>query len=134
MNKKRIIGGIFLLFLIFATIWIVRFRGTATLRTAEGTIFGTTYHIKYEASQALDKEILDELNRVDVSLSVFNQQSAISLVNQGKPQTDAMLYEVLVKAHAISEATGGAFDVTVMPLVNAWGFGFKKGQFRQIIR
>lgn len=129
MKKKRVLGGVFLLFLIFATIWIVRFRGTTTLRTAEGAIFGTTYHIKYEAAQPLDKEILEELNRVDASLSVFNQQSAISLVNQGKPQSDAMLYEVLTKAHAISEATQGAFDVTVMPLVNAWGFGFKKGQF-----
>ena len=47
MKKKRVLGGVFLLFLIFATIWIVRFRGTTTLRTAEGAIFGTTYHIKY---------------------------------------------------------------------------------------
>ena len=42
--KKRIIGGVFLALLIIATVWIVQFRGTATLRTAEGPIFGTTYH------------------------------------------------------------------------------------------
>lgn len=130
MNKKRVLGGIFLLLLIFTTIWIVRYRGTATLRTAQGSIFGTTYHIKYEASTSLDSAILAELNRVDASLSVFNPQSTISKINKGgSNRTDAMLYEVLQKAEKVSEASQGAFDVTVMPLVNAWGFGFKKGEF-----
>ncbi len=130
MNKKRVLGGMFLLILIFATIWIIKYRGTATLRTVEGSIFGTTYHIKYEASEALDSALLAELKRVDASLSVFNAQSTISQINAGKSnRTDAMLYEVLQKAQKVSDATQGAFDVTVMPLVNAWGFGFKKGEF-----
>lgn len=130
MMKKRITGGVFLLFLIVATIWIVRGRGTATLRTAEGTIFGTTYHIKYESTEQLDSALLAELHRVDASMSVFNQQSTLSAINAGRSErTDEMLYEVLQKARAVSEATDGAFDVTVMPLVNAWGFGFKHGQF-----
>lgn len=129
--NKRIVGGVlFLLFLIFATIWIVRYRGTLTLRTAEGAIFGTTYHIKYEAAESLDSVILTELNKVDASLSVFNQQSTISKINADQAQkVDPMLFEVLTKAKAVSDATKGAFDVTVMPLVNAWGFGFKKGIF-----
>ena len=120
----------FFLFLICSTIWILQFRGTQSLRTAEGAIFGTTYHIKYEASEPLDSVILAELNKVDASLSVFNQQSTISKINAGQTlHTDAMLFEVLTKAKAVSDATGGAFDVTVMPLVNAWGFGFKQGIF-----
>ena len=128
--KKRIIGGVFLALLIIATVWIVQFRGTATLRTAEGPIFGTTYHIKYEASEALDSVILAELKRVDASLSVFNPLSTISKINAGETQrVDFMMYDVLQKARKVSEATEGAFDVTVMPLVNAWGFGFKKGTF-----
>ena len=128
--SKRVLGSFFLLVLIFATIWILRFRGTATLRTAEGPIFGTTYHIKYEASESLDSVILSELKKVDASLSVFNPLSTISQINAGKSNhTDRMLYEVLQKANKVSEATNGAFDVTVMPLVNAWGFGFKKGIF-----
>lgn len=128
--KKKILGASFLLLLIIGTVWIVRFRGTATLRMAEGPIFGTTYHIKYEANESLDSAILAELKRVDASLSVFNSLSTISKINAGKSnRVDFMLYEVLQKAQKISEATHGAFDVTVMPLVNAWGFGFKKGQF-----
>lgn len=130
MKTKKLLGGAFLLFLIIATVWILHFRGAATLRTAEGTIFGTTYHVKYESTESLDSVILNELKCVDASMSVFNQLSTISQINSGKAQkADAMLYEVLQKARVVSENTQGAFDVTVMPLVNAWGFGFKKGAF-----
>lgn len=127
-KRNYALGLVFLVVLIAATVWILRFRGTSALRTAEGAIFGTTYHIKYESAQPLDSAILAELQRVDASLSVFNPQSTISLLNSGKAdKADAMLYEVLQKSFQVSKATHGAFDVTVMPLVNAWGFGFKKG-------
>lgn len=126
---KKTAAFIFLLLLIAGTVWIVRFRGTSQLRTAQGGIFGTTYHVKYESPQPLDAEILAELQRVDASLSVFNPQSVISQINDGRRErVDAMLYEVLQKARQVSGATGGAFDITVMPLVNAWGFGFKNGK------
>lgn len=129
-KTKTAAGFLFLLFLVTATVWIVRFRGTATLRTAEGPIFGTVYHIKYEATKPLDDAILRELERVDSSLSVFNPQSTLSAINAGtSASTDAMLLEVLTKAREVSGQTDGAFDVTVMPLVNAWGFGFKQGIF-----
>ncbi len=130
MTPKRIFSALFLLILIAGTIWILKFRGTSTLREAEGSIFGTYYHIKYEAPQALDDEISRALHEVDASMSVFNKQSTLSAINSGTSMhTDALLYEVLTKARKVSEATDGAFDVTVMPLVNAWGFGFKKGEF-----
>ena len=130
MTPKRIISALFLVLLVAGSIWILKYRGTATLREAEGTIFGTYYHIKYEAPQALDNEISRALHEVDASMSVFNKQSTLSAINAGTSMhTDALLYEVLTKARKVSEATDGAFDVTVMPLVNAWGFGFKKGEF-----
>lgn len=128
-RRKVMMAGIFLLLLIVGSVWILCYRGTATLRTASGNIFGTTYHIKYEYSRSLDDEILAELQRVDSSLSVFNPSSCISRINAGNTRcADAMLYEVLTKAQEVSKVTDGAFDVTVMPLVNAWGFGFKKGE------
>lgn len=130
MTRKKLLGALFLLFLIVATVWILCGRGTATLRTAEGQIFGTTYHIKYESPVALDSAIKAELLRVDASMSVFNPQSTISKINSGvSSKADFMLYDVLQKARQVSENTNGAFDVTVMPLVNAWGFGFKQGKF-----
>lgn len=95
----------------------------------EGTIFGTIYHTKYLHSQDLKTEIEEELLRVDASLSMFNPQSTLSLINKGESDTaDSMLTEVLGLSYHINQATDGAFDPTVAPLVNAWGFGFKNGQ------
>ena len=95
----------------------------------EGTTFGTIYHVKYLYNKDLKTEIEAELHRVDASLSMFNPQSTISLINKGESNTaDSMLAEVLQLSFAVNRATDGAFDPTVAPLVNAWGFGFKKGQ------
>lgn len=126
---KKIVAVFFLLFLIGATIWIVGFRGTSKLRVTEGTIFGTMYHIKYESPEALDAEIEFTLQQVDESLSAFNPESTLSKINDGRSaRIDERLHDVLSRASEISQYTSGAFDVTVMPLVNAWGFGFKKGE------
>jgi thiamine biosynthesis lipoprotein len=67
-----------------------------------------------------------ELLKVDQSLSPFNENSIITAVNQNKAvQLDSMFLDVYNLALHISEETDGAFDITVAPLVNAWGFGFK---------
>ena len=69
-----------------------------------------------------------ELNKVDASLSMFNQQSTLAKINRNETtQTDDLLREVFIQGQQISKATNGAFDMTVGPLVNAWGFGFKQG-------
>jgi len=95
----------------------------------EGTIFGTLYHAKYLCSKDLKAEIEAELQKVDASLSMFNPKSTISRINRGETdEADEMLSEVLALSFAINQATDGAFDPTVAPLVNAWGFGFKSGQ------
>ena len=95
----------------------------------EGTIFGTLYHAKYLYSKDLKAEIEAELQKVDASLSMFNPQSTISRINRGETdKADEMLGEVLLLSFTINSATDGAFDPTVAPLVNAWGFGFKSGQ------
>lgn len=124
--KLKVYHLFFLAVLVIATVWIVAFRGTASMRESEGPVFGTMYHIKYEASAPLDREIQSALAEVDASLSVFNKQSTISRINRGETdKADAMLVDVVTRAQRISEVTDGAFDITVMPLVNAWGFGFK---------
>lgn len=95
----------------------------------EGTIFGTLYHAKYLYNKDLKAEIEAELQKVDASLSMFNPQSTISQINRGETdKADEMLSEVLSLSFLINKATDGAFDPTVAPLVNAWGFGFKSGQ------
>lgn len=103
--------------------------GKGTYQHNEGTIFGTLYHAKYLYDNDLKTEIEAELQKVDASLSMFNPQSTISRINRGEmDETDEMLDEVLRLSFTINRATDGAFDPTVAPLVNAWGFGFKSGQ------
>ena len=60
---------------------------------------------------------------------MFNPKSTISQINRNETDAaDEMLSEVLRLSFTVNKATDGAFDPTVAPLVNAWGFGFKNGQ------
>lgn len=91
-----------------------------------GEIFYTSYHIKYEFSRSLEKEILDELERFELSLNPFRKNTIITKINENEPVTpDSMFLEVFNKSLEVSEMTGGKFDITASPLINAWGFGFK---------
>lgn len=91
-------------------------------------IFGTVYNITYQSDNNLEKEIIRELDKVDASLSPFNEKSIISKINRNEEAVvDNYFYDVFNLAMQISEDTNGAFDITVAPIVNAWGFGFKSG-------
>ena len=130
--KKRYLQLIFLLFLIVGTVLIIRQQQNTPYQKDNGFVFGTVYNITYQNDKNLKQEIETELKKVDMALSMFNEKSVISKVNQGStsiPQTEEgrMFEEVVCLALNISKETEGAFDITVAPLVNAWGFGFKQG-------
>ena len=121
-----------LVILTVAAIYILRHKNLSQVpyQSEEGAIFGTVYHVKYQYGSSLQAEILGQLHAVDSSLSMFNKQSTVSRINAGESmQADSLLELVFQQSTAISEATHGAFDVTVAPLVNAWGFGFKHDQW-----
>ena len=93
-----------------------------------GFIFGTVYHITYQNDEDLQPEIDAELKRVNQTFSTFEPSSVISLINQNKPvKINEMFEEVFTLAQQVSKETNGAFDITVAPMVNMWGFGFKTG-------
>lgn len=97
-------------------------------RFNEGAVFGTTYHITYNASGELGPEIRQELERVNASLSMFDPESVISRINRNEDaRVDSLFLLVFRKAVEVYAATGGAFDMTVAPLTNAWGFGLRQG-------
>lgn len=97
----------------------------ATYRNEKGLIFGTMFSITYEHDKSLRTEIDKELERFDASLSMFNDSSIISRINRNEDITaDSLFTKVFRQAMRISEATNGSLDITVAPLVNAWGFGF----------
>ena len=129
MKKKKLIWQIpFLLILIIGSIFVIRQQRNTPFQKDEGMVFGTIYHITYQSDINYQKEIEAELQKVDNSLSPFNKTSIISRVNRNeKVKVDEMFSEVFQLAEKISGDTDGAFDITVAPMVNAWGFGFKTG-------
>ncbi|MCR5819785.1 MAG: FAD:protein FMN transferase [Bacteroidaceae bacterium] len=114
---------------IIGTIFIIRRNNTPIpFQKEEGAAFGTFYHIVYQNKESLQPEIQAVLAEVDCSLSMFNQQSIISQINRNEDVvTDSMFRRVFALSQEVSKVTNGAFDITVAPLVNAWGFGFKHG-------
>lgn len=114
----------FLVLLIVETVLILRKQ--APFQTDQGLVFGTMYKITYQSDENLKNEIEAELEKVNQSLSPFSKESVITHINQNTDLTaDSLFTYVFQLAKQISEETHGAFDITVAPLVNAWGFGFK---------
>lgn len=130
MNKKKLIWQLpFLAILVIGTIFIIRQQHVTPYQHDEGFIFGTIYHITYQSDENYQKEIEEELQKVDQSLSPFNKGSIISKINRNENiKVDEMFKEVFLLAEKISKETNGAFDITVAPMVNTWGFGFKQGK------
>lgn len=124
-NRKKIIGqGLFLLFLIVGTVWIIRNQNDTPYQKNSGKIFGTYYNITYQSSKDLQKEIEAELMKVDEALSTYNKNSIISRINRNEDvEVNNMFTHVFTLSQRIAHDTEGAFDITVEPLVNAWGFG-----------
>jgi FAD:protein FMN transferase len=91
-----------------------------------GEAQGSTYSIIY-----IDKELRtfhDEIDSIfqmiDESMSTYLPESLISKFNSGQDiVTDEHFLNVLKRSIEVSRETGGVFDATVAPLVNAWGFG-----------
>lgn len=126
MNKKKLVWQLpFLIILIVGTVIILKKQ--APFRTDEGLVFGTVYKITYQSEDNLKNEIEAELKKVDNSLSPFNPNSVITHVNHNEEtELDSFFVQVFRLAQKVSQETNGAFDITVAPLVNAWGFGFKQ--------
>ena len=88
---------------------------------------GTTYHITYSYNYSVvTKNQVDSiLNKIDSSLSLYKSYSLINRFNSSSQgcEIDRHFINVIKKSIETFEQTGGAFDITVKPLVQAWGFG-----------
>lgn len=132
MRQMKKWHWIFLTFLVIGTILILNEskQEQPQYRTAQGLVFGTRYNVTYLYNADLQPDIDHTLALVDSALSMFNAESTISAVNRSESiqVTDTMFLKVYRRAMEISAMTGGAFDITVAPAVNAWGFGFKHAE------
>ncbi|MCS5663515.1 MAG: FAD:protein FMN transferase, partial [Flavobacteriales bacterium] len=90
---------------------------------------GTTYNIRYMSADAVNyqSDIDSILHAVDQSLSTYVEESVISKINKNESmQTDSLFMRVFEMAVNIAKETDGAFDPTIAPVVNFWGFGFEE--------
>lgn len=94
-----------------------------------GLTQGTTYHIVVEKTPGLDvmalrHDVEQLFAEIDKSLSIYNDSSIISAINSNRSDmTDTLFREVFRASALVSSESGGLFDITVGPLVKAWGFG-----------
>lgn len=92
----------------------------------EGCSWNTVYHVKYLGDPSLKDSVTEVFNIVDASLSVFNPASLVAAVNSSRTTAvDSHFINVFNVSRLVSEWSKGAFDPTVGPLIDLWGFGLK---------
>lgn len=92
----------------------------------QGTYYAITYYD--QEGRNFQTAIDSLLEAVDVSLSLWNDQSVLSRVNQGDTTVglDPIFLSTFLISKEMSALTDGYFDFTIAPLVNAWGFHRQK--------
>ncbi len=124
-NLKRYFTLLILLFAITSISIFLSCARKNYLR-CEGMVWNTTYHIVYESEVDLTDSITAELKRVEASVSAFSPASVVSRINRNETtETDSAFREVYTASCLVREKSGGAFDPTLAPLINAYGFGYK---------
>jgi len=110
-------------------------RPRASLAAFAGRTMAAGYTVKIAragsmspaAERALGQELFAAVDAVDRRMSTFRADSELSRLNRHASDApfalSPALADVLGRAQSVSAASGGAFDVTIGPLVNAWGFG-----------
>ncbi len=108
----------------------------ALARNAMATRFEIVLHGgSAVALRAAGEEALDEIDRLEGRLSLYRPTSEIAHVNSGAARSPVrvspVIFHLLQQAHGLSQATNGAFDITIAPLVRCWGFMGGTGQMPQ---
>lgn len=132
-NRKKNLIYSAILVLFFITVWAYRHysvpKEAGRTRKTEfiGQTMGTSYSIKYldESGRNFQTQIDSLLEAFNLSLSTYIPESEISRFNREAlvKFESPFFYPVLSRSKEIYKKTDGAFDPTVGPLVNAWGFG-----------
>ena len=131
---RRFVLPIGFLVLLFLALFTRRPDPVPEVLEISGQTMGTQYRVLIveagldgPGQQELGADIEETLRAVNASMSTYIEDSEISRFNASESTEpfpiSSGFAEVLREAQAISESTGGAFDATVGPLVNLWGFG-----------
>ena len=126
MKKKSLVA--LFLFALAAFMLFYTPKEAVEYQHRDGFVFGTVYSVTYAnpENKDLSVQINNALKAVDNSLSMFNKESTIAKVNNNQPVVlDSLFLAVWEVGREVSRSTDGAFDMTVAPLVDLWGFGLK---------
>jgi FAD:protein FMN transferase len=99
------------------------------IENISGFIQGTTYSIVFDNKKNIDPidlraNIEQVLHEFDMSLSLYEDSSVLAKLNRNEEvDADKFFTEAFIKSDSLFRITNGAFDVTIAPLVRAWGFG-----------
>ena len=133
VKKQHIISALLGIGLAALLIWGWEDEPKAQYFHNEGKVFGTYYNIRYEAKTDLGDSIQAAFRAFDNSLSMFNPNSVLCAINANRDTTTDVAFEAMwAEAEEVYTLSGGAFDITVAPLVKAFGFGRKSDQFAAI--
>ena len=128
--KKLWWRSIVLIILILPFLFACSEKKELKLYKMSGSAQGTYYAITYcsDNNENLQPAVDSLLRQFDRSVSTYLRASLISRLNNNDTTAiaDSIFETVFKKSMEVSVATDGAFDITVGPLVNAWGFGFSK--------
>jgi len=126
--RKYFSQFIIIIIAIAIVIFLMRKRNKGEYVKIAGFTQGTSYHITYESRRGenLKNEIDTLLADFDKIFSTYLPSSVISRLNKNDTNVDinSHFIKLFDKAYEVYKATDGAFDITVAPVVNAWGFGF----------
>jgi len=107
-------------------LWVLACVGEPQVHALRGEALGTTWNVKWVGGgdPALDGVIEGVLQEVDAGMSTWRADSEISRIRaaRGPVEVSEHTHAVVVAALSLAEQTGGAFDPTVQPLVELWGF------------
>ena len=132
MTRKQVLISTALIALVAVVLLVIPDEPKATYHTNKGQVFGTYYAIQYESVSDLHDSIRAMFAVFDGSMSMFNPQSTLSRINAGMDSiADEYFVQMYRTAEEVHSLSGGAFDITVAPLVNLWGFGLKNREHVQ---
>ena len=134
MEEKNLLSYLRFTFslLILAGLISCTSESATDLVVLNGTTMGTTYQIKFEKTDGKDFNTIHSgidsvLKAVNMQMSTYIDSSEISKFNSLRDTSwfkiSEDFYMVLKEAQRIAQITNGAYDITVGPLVNLWGFG-----------
>lgn len=91
-----------------------------------GERFHTYYHITYQGTEDFSNGIDSVFEVFNHSANPFDTTSLIAAINNNQGnRMDDILKTIITRSFDISKASGGAYDITCSPLINAWGFGYE---------